>query len=244
MKCRINQNYGSRTRQRCFKGIIPFVFIVAFAIILMDMSPSCAELKALSQGELKTTTAQAGFTDFTLSNNTARLFLDIHIETNATIANFSAGNYNNGFDQHWNTITLGRPADSMAGTPAEPLVIDGLVFRADFDNLSATDPVLERIVIGSNRLQGAITTTLASFSGMYNDALTGGLGSPVTGYRREDLGTAPITFNFNSNASSDSSMGLFFILNTTSTNFGIQVVAGYDEKTISTTFHDQWWNSP
>lgn len=207
-------------------------------------SPSQAELKPLSQGELKTATAQAGFTDFTLSNNTARLFLDIHIETNATIANFSAGNYNSGFDQQWNTITLGRPADPLAGTAAESLEIDGLIFMADFNNLASPTPVLERIVIGSNRLQGSITTTLASFSGMYNDALTGGLGSPVTGYRRNDLGA--VTFNFNSNASADSSMGLFFILNTSPTNFGIQVVAGYDEKTLSTSpaFKDQWWNSP
>lgn len=222
----------------------------AYLFLLVFLSTSCffftsasqAELKALSQNELKTSTAQAGLTDFTISNTTARIFLDIHIETHTTIENFSAGSYVKdvgagsvfGWDQKWNTVEI--------GTSTESLSIDGLVFRADFDNLSADDPVLQRVVIGSNRLQGNIAADFASFSGIFNDILTSG-SALATGADRRALGN--VTFNFNSNAVPDSdSRGLFFILNTSGSNIGIQVVAGYNEHNIPTAPQGPWWNSP
>lgn len=231
-------NHRLRSKQRGYKLAYLFVFVhVLFSFFIIAPS-SQAELKALSQDELKSSTAQAGFTSFEISNTTARLFLDIHVETQAAIASLSAGWYvkdgSSGWDQKWNNVTFGNSTES--------LTIDGIVFRADFDDLSKADPVLQRIVIGSNRLQGSIKADFASFSGMYNDILTGGSGSPVTGLDRTNIGTG-ITFNFNSNAGTDT--GLFFILNTSSSNFGIQVVAGYNENNIpNSTPPGPWWNSP
>lgn len=210
-------------------------------IISVFASPSRAELKSLTQSEMKTATAQAGFTDFTLSHDTARLFLDIHIETYATIDSFSAGYYNGGWDQKWNEIQIGESDDN-------PLTIDGLVFIADFEegSLSGT-PVLERVIIGSNRLQGSISAIMKSYTGMYSAAVTGG-GSPDTILRRADLsgagGTDRTTFNFDSNGSLTGDKGLFFVLNVDSSNVGLQVLAGYNEKSIPAAPSGPWWDSP
>ena len=125
------------------------------------------------------------------------------------------------------------------------MTIDGLVFIADFDDTSAANPVLERIVIGSNRLQGKLTADMASFSGMYNPALIGGAGTPVS-QSREAVSPSPVTFNFNSDASRTSDMGLFFVLTMEGSKAGLQVVAGYDEATVKTLSPspDEWWDSP
>ena len=75
-----------------------FVFILASLFLA---SSGHAELKSLNEAELKSSTAQAGFTEFTMSASTARLFLDIHIETHATINSLSSGWYNNGSGVGW-----------------------------------------------------------------------------------------------------------------------------------------------
>lgn len=203
-------------------------------------TPAYAKLRAMKTEELKSATAQAGIAEFTLNNNTARLFLDIHIETVATIGTFSAGYYNSGWDQSWNNLSLGVDSDN-------PLIIDGLVFMTDFDDLSSGDPTLERVVIGSNRLQGSFSAMISSFSGMYSSSLTSG-GSPDTILSRYDLsagGTASTTFTFNSDTSTSGDQGLFLILNLDSSNVGIQVLAGYNENTIpSTSGGSPWWDSP
>jgi hypothetical protein len=235
--------HGTQSGQRNILSSFLFMLGQLFISCFLFVSASQAELKSLSPDELKSSTAQAGLVDFSINNTTARIFLDIHIETQATIESLSAGWYEkdvgagptSGWDQKWNGVTLGNSTESLS--------IDGLVFRADFDDLSAPDPVLQRIVVGSNRLQGNLAAEFASFSGIYNDILTGGAGSPVSGLSRTSLGN--VTFNFNSNAVPDSdSRGLFFILNTSGSNIGIQVVAGYNEHNIPTTSPGPWWNSP
>lgn len=217
------------------------VMIQILAAILLFPRISTAELKSMSSEDMKTATAQAGFTEFSLNKDTARLFLDIHVETYATIDSFSGGYYNGGWDQKWNQVQIGASADN-------PLVVDGLVFIADFEEgslNSGSTPVLERVVIGSNRLQGSISAILNSYTGIYSSALTGG-GSPDAILSRENLagagGTDRTTFTFDSNATGDK--GLFFILNIDSSNVGFQVVAGYNEKNIPVTPSGPWWDSP
>lgn len=213
---------------------------VTMMAAFMCPPPSFAQLKAMNEQAMKAATAQVGLTTFTLADNTAQLFLDIHMETYATINNLSAGYYDNtvnglGWDLQWQNISLGTDVTN-------PLTIDGLLFIANFDDLLAADPKLERIVIGSNRLQGTLTANMLSYSGMYNPSLTGGSGDPVTVPARTDLGTQ--TFNFNSNASQSSDQGLFFILNMRGSRPSVQVVSGYDSKTLTATSPDVWWHSP
>ncbi len=206
-----------------------------------------AELKPMNADEMKTATAQAGFTDFSLNHNTARLFLDIHIETYATIEKFTAGNYNNGSDQAWNTVKLGQNDENL-------LSIDGLVFMADFEEGSLEDPnnnpnpKLERIVVGSNRLQGQLSAMITNFTGIYSSALTGG-GSPDTIRAiRGDLSNGGVdrtTFNFDSTSVN---RGLFLVLNVDSGNPGVQIVAGFNENSIPEVSPISpsvpWWDSP
>lgn len=224
------------------KLVYQFVLILFLLSFYLNPALSYAELKPMTGEELKTATAQAGFTNFTMSNNTARLFLDIHIETYATMKNFSAGWYDkagtSGWDQKWDTISFGESTD-------KPLEIDGLVFIADFDDTTKVDPVLQRVIFGSNRLQGKISGNFSSFSGIYSSALTGS-GSPDTILDRSTILSGSATeFVFDSNASSTNDRGLFFILNMDTNNFGVQVVAGYDEKSIPITGSGTpWWDSP
>jgi hypothetical protein len=201
--------------------------------------PAAAELKPMSPGDMKEATAQAGFTDFSLNNDTARLFLDIHIETYTKIAKFTAGNYNSGSDQLWSTVQLGGDVDT-------PLTIDGLVFMADFAEGSfdaGNTPALERIVIGSNYLNGTISGNISSFTGIYSSSVLTGGGSPDTVLKRENLSDAEFVFN----STATNQQGLFLILNIDSANnnVGVQVVAGYNETNIPKgPLGAPWWDSP
>lgn len=242
MQAMIKQNSKQKGCAFSPRVILLAVVIMTFIHVLFFAGPVHSELKAMTGDELKTTTAQAGFTNFTLNNNTARLFLDIHIETYATINSFAAGWYTKagsaGWDQKWDTLKIGTSA-------SDPLVIDGLVFITDFDDLSKTDPVLERVIIGSNRLQGTISGNFSSFTGIYSSSLTGS-GSPDAILDRSTvLSGSPVNFVFDSNASATSDKGLFFVLNMNPGNFGIQVVAGYDEKSLPLSGSGTpWWDSP
>lgn len=213
--------------------------ILFFILISLSLGTSAnAELKAMAPEDLKSATAQAGFTDFSLNNNTARLFLDIHIETFTTINKFTAGNYTGGSDQSWTDVHIGTDTTT-------PLVIDGIVLMADFEEGTlGSNPKLERVIIGSNRLQGSISAMISSYTGIYSSALTSG-GSPDTILRRFDPSNGGVdrtTFNFDS---STSNQGLFFILNVDGSNTGVQVVAGYNEKNIPNgPTGVSWWDTP
>lgn len=222
--------------------------VLVLVVCLGFVRATYAELKPMNADEMKTATAQAGFTDFSLNHNTARLFLDIHIETYATIEKFTAGNYDRftpegdpiiGSDQAWNTVKLGQDDENL-------LSIDGLVFMADFEEGSLeSNPKLERIVIGSNRLQGQISAMITNFTGIYSSALTGG-GSPDTIRAiRGDLSNGEVdrtTFNFDSTSVN---RGLFLVLNVDSGNPGVQIVAGFNENSIPEVSPNvPWWDSP
>jgi len=230
----------SVNRSRYLAVLALCVLPVLFLSLFLFVPPSFAELKPMGESELKSTTAQQGFTQFAMTDNSARLFLDIHMETQATIGGFSGGYYekDNGtgtlvtaWDQQWSDITLGTTQD---GVYTDDLTIDGLVFIADFDDTNT----LHRVVIGSNRLQGDVSADFTSFSGIYADALvTASLGDNPT-LNRGALG--PTTFQFQSEEYKQN-MGMFFILNMDGPQPGVQVVAGFDENSLGT---DPWWNSP
>ena len=210
-------------------------------------TPASATLKPMCPQEMKETTAQQGFTQFVMDNNTARMFLDIHMETYTTMDALSGAYFQKGsattpgWDQQWANVSLGTDVN-------QTLSIDGLVFIADFDD-TTPDNTLQRVVFGSNRLQGALTATFNSYSGCYNNTLlAGGATSGMTLLDRQsilnpvDPGQPP-TFHFNSDGDPSKDMGLFFILNVDGPQKGLQVVAGFDE-TVLTTGMTPWWDSP
>ena len=213
--------------------------MIVFGFIVFP-SIASAQLKAMDENSLKSSIAQAGLTTFTMSNNTAQLFLDIHIETYTTINNFSAGYHllnptdpAKGWDNQWNTIKLGN-------STSDPLIIDGLMLVADFDSTNPTK--LQRVVFGSNYLNGTLSANMTSYTGCYNPGLIAGGTydtTPVAVADRSNLG--PTSFNFASNATQN--MGLFFIMDMSGSKPSFQVVSGYDSKTL-TTSNPVWWKSP
>ncbi len=228
--CSANRSRPLSAIGRC---VLPVLFLSLFLLI----PPAFAELKPMGESELKSTTAQQGFTQFVMNENTARLFLDIHMETYTTIDALSAGYYNTGWDQQWSTMSIGNNATD------NDMTIDGLVLITDFD----ADNNLQRVVFGSNRLQGDLSALFKSYTGAYNEALlVGGSGTGMTTLNRQAIlnpndPDAPATLRFDSNADASKDMGMFFILNVNSPQQGVQVVAGYDEKSLT---QGQWWDKP
>lgn len=208
-------------------------------------SSSYADLSLMTKADMKAMTGQAGFADFSITGDTARIFLDIHLETWTDISSFKAGYYekngSSGWDQDWTEVQI--------GSESEVFEIDGVVLMADFsDGIGTSSQRLQRIIFGTNRAQGDITARMNAYTGVYNDALTGGTGTPVYLDRETVSGTtadSSTTFKFDSNISETQDMGLYFILSLEGEHPGIQVVSGYDEGTIKNSFNQgEWWDSP
>jgi hypothetical protein len=204
-----------------------------FLCFIITPDNSSAELKPLSQTEMKDTTGQQGFTDFSIIKNTARAFIDIHIETAGTIESIKAG-YNGGWNNDFTGIKI--------GSDETPITIDGLVFMADFDNIHKTNRSLKTVILGTNRIQGSISANINSYTGVYNDALIGGSGIPVE-CNRKKLGDNT-TFNYNSNISEAENMGFFMIFSMDGTDPGLKFVSGFDENSsINSLSVGEWWDS-
>lgn len=199
----------------------------------------------MTEKDMKAAIGQAGFADFSITGDTARIFLDIHLETWTDISSVKAGYYEKnsmlGWDQDWTDVSIGSENESFE--------VDGLVLMADFsDGIGTSSQKLTRIIFGTNRAQGDITARINAYSGVYNDALTGGTGTAVYLERTAITGTnadGSTTFRFDSNLSETTDMGLYFILSLEGEHPGIQVVSGYDEETIRNSFNQgEWWDSP
>lgn len=54
------------------------------------------------------------------------------------------------WDLNWKNVTLGESYDA-------PLVVDGLVVRAEFDDINSADKRLKKIIIGTNNMVGQIS---------------------------------------------------------------------------------------
>ncbi len=215
-----------------------YYILLAFCLaFVMLPQVSFGKLSKMNEKSMKETVGQAGYTDFTMFDNTARLFVDIHMETIGTIENFSAGHPSN-YDLSFQNIQLGDAKTN------NPLTIDGLVMIANFDD----DNNLRRVVMGSNMLNGQITANMSSYSGVYNDKLITG---NDTGYAIEqdrlpvgpqngDSGTVrDTTFNFQND-------GLFMVLTNDpgisgTGRVGFRMVAGYDETNMGSS---SWWDHP
>lgn len=207
--------------------------LFAFCVLFTGLPEvSYGKLTKMNDSSMKNTVGQAGFTDFSMVDNTARLFVDIHIETIGTIDKFATGHPSN-YDLQFDNIKLG---DAGSDTP---LTVDGLVVIANFDDSKN----LERLVIGSNMLNGQITANMNSYSGVYNDNLIPGNAAAGTAVEQDRLpvGTPgdPTTFDFKN-------QGMFLVLTNTpgisgTDRVGFRMVSGYDETTIGSS---NWWDYP
>ncbi|WP_027360398.1 hypothetical protein [Desulforegula conservatrix] len=220
------------------------------AVFMLGSSICNAELKALTKNEMKSETAQAGLASFSMdnTNNSIRMFTDIHLETWTEIDSMKIGYYERGgvpgWDQDWSKPSGTGPGVQI-GTAVSPMQMDGFVFKADFQDLGVEKPSLKRLVIGTNRLNGSITANLNSFTGIYNSALTDASDPNADkALVRQNLGEK--TFNFDSGATEvqAENKGFFIVITPEGEHPGIQIVAGYNEINIPNNGigGGEWWN--
>lgn len=231
-------------------NVMPFsrIFYGALILLCIFMGPSVAfaELKSLSEKEMRHETAQAGLASFSQSVNTIRMFMDIHLETWTEIDSAKIGYYardaNMGWDQSWQNVKIGTSV-------TDPMKMDGFVFKADFNDLqTASKPTLKRLVIGTNRLIGTMQANMESFTGAYNPNLTVANttddGRPLS---RTNLGDTAFKFASPETETDKSQNQGFYIVITPEGNGiinpGIQIVAGYNEVNINSYFTPgAWWD--
>jgi hypothetical protein len=210
-------------------------FSIIFILFSFFSHPAFA-LEELSREKMKQTTGQRALTNFSTNDTTTRMFFNTHIETFTEIESIKLGYFERdntpGWDQNWRNMSF--------GTQDTNLTIDGLIIKADFDNLNSGEPVLKRFIIGSNMLNGTISGDFDSFTGTYNPALEGGQAQYADEYVRQNLGNKTFTFN-----SSEQGQGFFLILSPEAAKQGIHAVLGFNEGNITDAFSaDYWWDAP
>jgi hypothetical protein len=220
---------------KIFKSVSLSLFSIFFLFILS--LNAIAQLNPLNQDELKECAGQSGLATFTMSNNTARIFLDVHIETFTLIDQLNLGYSSsvNKWCEKWDLVAI--------GTPDSPLKIDGLLCDVSFDS----NHNLQQIVIGSNYLNGLIGVTPLSFTGCINPKILIPGGDPLdilptlppAGVSYTPLPPAILTFISNSSRNE----GLFFIFNMTGSVPTVQACVGYSEA-ILTSGPSSWWKAP
>jgi hypothetical protein len=213
--------------------LLNILIILALICLLTDSSFA---LEALSKEKMKETIGQRALTDFSTTDTTTRLFLNTHIETFTEIESIKLGYFErnglNGWDQDWTNMSF--------GTQQTNLTIDGLIIKADFDDLNSSEPVLKRFIIGSNMLNGTVSGNFNSFTGTYNPVLEGGNASDAQEYTRANLGNKTFTFD-----STSEGQGFFLILNPEAASQGIHTIMGFSEGNIQAAFGaDHWWDAP
>ncbi|MCF8025071.1 MAG: hypothetical protein K9K82_06245 [Desulfobacteraceae bacterium] len=221
---------GTKTTTR-----IILILAVALAAMVCLAGGGRAELVQMSNSEMAKIRGH-GATNLYIEENTVRLFLDIHMETYGEIDSAKAayyekdGQYN--WDMNWTDMILGESNDV-------PLVTDGLVFRAEFDDINASDKQLKRIIIGTNNMDGQISGTFTTTTGAVNPEVVSQSGTePIVMNRGTDL-QAYDALNINDNG--------FFIdinLDGNSPERGVKTIIGYPESNaINFTFSgtNDWW---
>ena len=219
---------------------IGLIFAVAAAAMICLAGGGRAELVQMSNSEMAKIRGH-GATNLYIEENTVRLFLDIHMETYGEIDSAKAayypkedqdGNLVYNWDMNWTDLTLGESKDI-------PLVTDGLIFRAEFNDISAANKQLKRIIIGTNHMDGRISGTFTTTTGAVNPAVL------------NESGTEPIVMNRDTDLQAYNALNItengFFIdinLDGNSPERGVKTIIGYPESNaIDFTFSgtNNWW---
>jgi len=159
-------------------------------------------MQPLKEAEMDEITAQAGFSEFTVddANNTATAWLNIDVETNATIENFRANldeganpDISDNWDQDWYEVRIGKydyDAEEDEYNPDfdNPLELSGFVLEAEFaDDVGSPGNHLHSLKMGFENVNGEISADdFASFTGFY--------GAGREAYYRQARGEGTFTF--------------------------------------------------
>ena len=222
------------------KKIVPIQIIAVFLSIFFFFGKpvvSLAEPRKMNDREMAGITGQ-GTTNLVIEENTVRLFLDVHTETYGEIDSVKAGYYEktiegntrHGWDTNWTDVTLGESYDN-------PLVMDGLIYRVEFDDINARNKKITGITVGTNNMAGQISGAFNSTTGAVNPKVLDPLqdGDPPMVMNRNENLTGPLNING----------GFFFELNldSQSPDRGMRTIIGYPEAAaVKMTFNgSDWW---
>ena len=118
---------------------------------------SAAGMDRMSEAEMEEVSA-GSFSEFTVQEDQARMWLNVHAETWAEVDTFQAGYHDGGWDQHWQGVEI--------GTQDTPMQMDGFVLQAQFDNIDSDSRQLETFSMGFESATGTLNADdFSNFSG-------------------------------------------------------------------------------
>lgn len=272
-------NKTDMTRYKKTYLIILFLLAISF----MWFAQADAEMKTMSDKELDGISARQSLSEFTIEDNSVRVFCDIHIETYLEVDSIKMGYYeksDNGIGQTGGLATSkfgGVPDDNysslgtyqglqgtgqnqnyndwdinwenlqLGNSETEPLIINGVITIVEFDDISSPNRKVERLVMGTNDMQGTISADMLRTTGMVNPMLSTDStlraqgdtnpesGNPILLKRDSFLTNWDDKLVFNA---SDNDTGFWWIFtvgtgpNGETDHIGWEIVAGYDERAI------------
>ena len=208
--------------------------LLALPFFLILPASSFAETHKLSDAQLKSIYCK-GATNLYIEDNTVRLFLDMHTETygeidSAKLAYYEKdGMYN--WDVNWNDLTLGEGMET-------PLVTDGLIIRTEFDDISASNKKLTRIMIGTEHMDGRISGNFTTTTGaVHPDVVASSATDPIVMNRGSDLQS------YDHMDIADNGFFIDINFDGSSPERGIKTIIGYSEsQAMDFTFGgSNWW---
>jgi hypothetical protein len=271
------------------KKTLLFLFLI---MLLLPTHQAFSKLSSIEDSDLDTITGQAGFSEFTIDENTVRVFFDIHVETYTEIDSLKLGyypktdtgvkdtsyvfgtgdsltttKYNGGvgvtdnnyasyngltgpqgtgqnqnfydYDVNWENVQLGA-------SPDHPLIINGVIFKVEFDDINSPNKKVKKVVFGTNDMQGYVKADMLRTTGMINPMISAdptlhAMGSSdPTASKPILLQRDPFLSNYQDyifNAE-DNDTGFWMILtfgsgpNGETDHVGWEIVAGYDERAL------------
>lgn len=142
------------------------------------------------------------------------------------------------WDLNWTGVTMGESNDN-------PLIVDGLVYRVEFDDINASSKKIKRIIIGTNNMTGVISGDFKKTTGAVNPGAIVDNTNTLAA-----MGNTPLVMNRDSilqNWSTLSVDGGFFLelnLDNSSPEKGMRTIIGYQESAaVTMTFAGtDWWD--
>ncbi len=134
------------------------VLIAGICLVVFRASPALAmDMEKMSEAEMEDVSA-GSFSKFTVEEDQARMFLNIHTEVWAEADSFRAGYHDDGWDQNWQNVQMGQQDDYMQ--------MKGFVMQAQFDDIDSDNRRLQTYEMGFESVTGTLDAEdFDSFSG-------------------------------------------------------------------------------
>lgn len=134
-------------------------------------------MQEMSEAEMAEVSA-GSFSEFSIENDQARLWLNVNAETWAEVDRIQASQHSDAWDQNWHNTQLGADGDYLQ--------MQGFVLEAQFDDINSDSRQLQTLRMGFEEVSGTMQVEdMQSFSGRVGGSR----------YYRSDMGQSEITFD-------------------------------------------------